>query len=65
MLALFPSSAAADPGVLAVRAKGLAQEQSIAVQAVTEVVTRAGWTLTPPTAHSRSPHGKQPRGRAS
>jgi PEGA domain len=47
MLTVFPAVAVAEPGVLAVRSKGKPQEKSIAVQAVTEAVTRAGWTLTP------------------
>ncbi len=49
LLAVFPASALAEPGVLAVRSKGPAQEKAIAVQAVTEALTRAGWTLTPRT----------------
>ena len=37
---------AKEPAVLAVRSTALAQEQAIAVQAVNEAVTRAGWMLT-------------------
>ena len=48
-LVFFPSWAIAETAkeaaVLAVRGKGLEQEKAIAVQAVTEAVTRAGWRL--------------------
>ncbi len=45
MLAGFSSSAAAEPGLLAVRAKGLEKERATAVAAVTGALKGAGWTL--------------------